>query len=97
MFYMKKKPIAYPHELIASRRYAVIQAWRAEHPERVKAHRLVYVAKRNGTLIPQPCYCGDRKTHAHHDDYLRPLDVRWLCAKHHREADDVRRASQSPI
>jgi hypothetical protein len=33
-----------------------------------------------------PCeVCGDPQTHAHHDDYSKPLDVRWFCPRHHRE------------
>jgi ribosomal protein S27AE len=28
--------------------------------------------------------CG-AKAQAHHDDYKKPLDVRWLCPKHHGE------------
>lgn len=40
----------------------------------------------NGTLIRQPCeVCGATTptVHAHHDDYRKPLDVRWLCFRHH--------------
>lgn len=27
--------------------------------------------------------CGDKKSQAHHKDYSKPLDVVWLCRKHH--------------
>jgi ribosomal protein S27AE len=37
-------------------------------------------------LIKQPCeVCGNLKAQAHHDDYSKPLQVRWLCQKHHTE------------
>lgn len=37
-------------------------------------------------LERKPCeVCGETKVEAHHDDYLKPLDVRWLCKRHHAE------------
>jgi hypothetical protein len=30
--------------------------------------------------------CGDPDAHAHHEDYSKPLEVRWLCTQHHNEA-----------
>lgn len=42
-------------------------------------------ALRAGGLVRQPCViCGEPKSHGHHEDYARPLDVVWLCAIHHR-------------
>jgi hypothetical protein len=29
--------------------------------------------------------CGEAATAAHHDDYSKPLDVRYLCAAHHTD------------
>jgi hypothetical protein len=29
--------------------------------------------------------CGDADTDGHHDDYDRPMVVRWLCRLHHKE------------
>lgn len=38
-----------------------------------------------GTMRRQPCeVCGSTtRIHAHHDDYSRPMTVRWLCPSHH--------------
>lgn len=50
------------------------------------AHHAVKKALRDGTLIQQPCeVCGSLKSEAHHDDYSKPLEVRWLCHAHHQQ------------
>jgi len=44
-------------------------------------------AIKQGRLTRLPCeVCGTNEdVQAHHDDYNKPLDIRWLCRKHHRE------------
>lgn len=60
--------------------------WDAENPKKRRAHALVTSARNKGHLIPQPCErCGATKTVAHHDDYAKPYDVRWLCQSRHRQ------------
>jgi hypothetical protein len=60
--------------------------YRHRHPERLRARSAVAHALERGDLVRQPCEsCGDPNAHAHHDDYGRPLDVRWLCPTHHAE------------
>ena len=49
----------------------------------------VFGAVKVGLLVPQPCEkCADTESEAHHDDYDKPLEVRWLCRSchytHHR-------------
>lgn len=49
-----------------------------------QARRILRMALASGKVKPQPCEnCGDPKTQGHHTDYSKPLDVRWLCRKHH--------------
>lgn len=58
----------------------------AKHPEKHAAHLAMTAAIRRGELVRQPCeVCGNPKTDGHHDDYSKPLDVRWLCRVHHLE------------
>lgn len=52
--------------------------------QKIKARKACRGAVANGKLARQPCeVCGDEKAQAHHDDYSKPLDVRWLCRAHH--------------
>ncbi len=61
---------------------------RERHPEKYKARAAVGNALRDGRLTKKPCEnCGDPKVQAHHEDYARPLDVKWLCFKCHREGE----------
>lgn len=50
-------------------------------------HAAVTYAVRRGELIkPSVCSsCGlEKRLYSHHDDYAKPLQVRWLCGKCHR-------------
>lgn len=51
------------------------------------------VYKRRGKLTPEPCEaCGFSDVQMHHDDYARPLAVRWLCRECHQRLHHVPRA-----
>lgn len=51
-----------------------------KNPHKIKARWLVHGALETGKLVKSPCEkCGNTKVQAHHDDYSKPLDVRWLC------------------
>lgn len=86
-----------PHRVEARQRYSQTPEGKAAHQRahrtqnaRNPIKRAARVAAGNalarGHLVRQPCeVCGEVKAHAHHDDYSKPLDVRWLCTTHHAE------------
>ncbi len=57
------------------------------YPEKDKARRAVTRAIKSGRLVRLPCEeCGSEdRVEAHHDDYSKPMKVRFLCRGHHRE------------
>lgn len=63
------------------------RAYYEKFPLKKQAHIATGNAIRDGKLVKGPCErCGTtERIHAHHDDYAKPLEVRWLCPKHHRQ------------
>lgn len=65
--------------------------------DKVRARMAVRLAIKAGKLKVQPCErCGyGVGVHAHHEDYSKPLEVIWLCRRHHgerhREINEERR------
>jgi hypothetical protein len=65
--------------------------WNRENPLALWAHNAVRSAIRRGLIERKPCeVCGAEPADAHHDDYSRPLAIRWLCRLHHRELHSKR-------
>lgn len=69
-----------------------MRKWRLTHPlskeDKRKAvarsYLKVYVSR--GKVEKGVCeVCGELEVQGHHNDYNKPLEVRWLCKKHHKE------------
>lgn len=58
----------------------------SKHTFKILARQFLYNAIRRKAISKSPCeICGKIKVQAHHDDYTKPLEVRWLCSIHHGE------------
>jgi hypothetical protein len=69
-----------------------LNSYKIKHSERHYARNAINNALRDGRIEKMPCLiCGDEKVEGHHPDYSRPLDVVWLCNKHHRETHNLTR------
>ena len=69
-------------------RFLATRNYRSAYPLRHKANTAVGSAIRDGRLKrPDFCEkCGTAcKPNGHHDDYSKPLNVRWLCLGCHNE------------
>ena len=74
-------------------RAAYMRKWRKDHPgprtgeakSKEQARKKLAYAVKRGVVKRGPCEtCGTMKQiEAHHDDYTKPLEVRWLCRPHH--------------
>ncbi len=63
----------------------------ARDPAKTKARAFIRNRIYRGEIRRLPCeICGNPKTDAHHDDYSKPAEVRWLCRPHHNEVHHER-------
>lgn len=60
-----------------------------KNPHMRRAYKRFHAAQEKGLITSKPCeICGSEDVHGHHDDYDKPLEVRWLCPLHHMEVHD---------
>lgn len=60
--------------------------YRKKNSIKEKARKVIFILKRSGELKYHPCeVCGNLKSEAHHDNYKKILEVRFLCKLHHSE------------
>ena len=93
-----------PHRVAARAEYLLTERGKAassaakkryieRNKEKREAHVVLGNALRDGRVKKLPCeVCGSiNRVQAHHDDYSKPLTVRWLCSKHHASIHHTRR------
>jgi len=98
-----------PHRVEARNQYSktdafadskrkTIRRYRDKNPKKYKAHNMVNNAIRDKKLFRECCeVCGNEKSHAHHDDYSKPLNVRFLCCEHHRQWHEENGEGKNPF
>src|SRR4030095_1753477 len=66
--------------------------WMDKNPEKTRADRILNYAIKRGVVSKEPCWiCGAERVHGHHRDYSKPLQVIWLCHRHHMEEHQIER------
>lgn len=57
----------------------------SEQKKKSLARSTLNVYIKRGVVVKQPCLICGKKAEAHHDDYNKPLEVKWYCRMHHLE------------
>lgn len=76
-----------------------LKKYREKYPKKYSAHNMVNNYIRDGKLVKvDTCECGSTfAVEAHHDDYNKPLEVRWLCAVCHKRWHAVHGEALNPF
>lgn len=81
----RKERVAEYQRSYPEKKKEYITRYRKKYPDKHKAHNIISNALRDGKILKSKCWCGSEYVHAHHDDYSKPLDIKWVCPKHHTE------------
>jgi len=58
--------------------------WKSNNAEKRQCHTAVSNAIMLGHLVRKSCeVCGTPDAQAHHEDYSKPFEIKWLCPHHH--------------
>jgi hypothetical protein len=74
--------------------------YRDKYPEKYKARNTLRNAVKSGKVKKGKCEVGEEckgRMEAHHNDYSKPLEVNWLCQKHHKEHHHGKLDAITPI
>ena len=76
-----QRPEIKKHRAEQAKRYRTDPRLRLRHVSRwMLGHAIA-----SGRIVRQPCStCGKVKSEGHHPDYMKPLEVIWLCRQCHR-------------
>lgn len=72
------------------------KASKVRHPNRQRARDIAHAALKCGEIRWGRCVVGgdcSKGVEMHHDDYDKPLEVTWVCRKHHRSLDRARKTA----
>lgn len=68
----------------AARAYDRARGHRSYGKQKDAARKALWNALKRGEIVREPCeVCGATTVDGHHEDYSKPLEVRWLCRTHH--------------
>lgn len=64
--------------------YQATKRFRGKYPHIYKVYCAVRRAIKSGKIVRGPCQeCGASEAQAHHEDYSKPFEIKWLCQKCH--------------
>lgn len=82
-----RKYSEYPEKYkIRKRRYALKYLKNKKNKVKIEARKLYLKAIKDGIIKRKPCIiCATVKSEGHHYDYTKPLNVIWVCKRHHAD------------
>ena len=94
----RERILAYDRARGGRQNPSYLKEYRKKYPKKYKAHQIINYAIKSKKLFKEPCIiCGSIKAEAHHDDYDKPLNVRWLCSEHHHKWHSINGEAKNAI